>query len=219
MRHRWGQLLLLICAALWSACFPRTAGPRLAHFDQRAPRVGAAAPDFTLRDVDGATVSLSDLVGERPVVLQLGSHTCPVYRYRRHWMDDLIADYGDRVDFRIVYTLEAHPKGSKSPYAEGIWVSLPNRVSGVLLPQPATFEERLARARFSRDRLGLDQSVLVDGMDNRVWSAYGAASSPAFVLDRHGTVALAQVWIEPREIRAVLDRLLADTRSSPARDF
>lgn len=202
-------LLLVTCALAAAGCFPRTAGPRLAHFEELAPRVGEPAPEFELRDVDGEVVALSDLVGERPLVLQLGSHTCPVYRYRRHWMDDLVAAYGERVDFRVIYTLEAHPKGSNSPYADGEWVSSINRLTGVLLAQPADFDERLERARFSRERLGLAQGILVDGMDDAVWSAYGAASSPAFVVDRDGTVVLSQVWIVPRQIRAALDRLLA----------
>lgn len=206
LRAPW---LALAAALALGACFPRDAGPRLAHFATVAPAVGEPAPDLALYDLDGAPVTLSELVGDKPMVLQLGSHTCPVYRYRRHWMDGLVEDYGERVDFRIVYTLEAHPQGSKSPYAEGEWVSMVNRVTGVLLPQPESLEARLERARFSRQKLKLEQPMLVDGMDNRVWETYGAASSPAFVIDRDGKVVLAQVWLDPREIRATLDRLLA----------
>jgi hypothetical protein len=36
---------------------------------------GEAAPDFTLRDVDGAEFHLADLTGKRPVVIEFGSYT------------------------------------------------------------------------------------------------------------------------------------------------
>ena len=40
------------------------------------------------------------------------------------------------------------------------------------------------------------------------WRAYGAASSPGFVIDRNGRIVLRQVWIDPEEIDTVLDSLL-----------
>ena len=45
-------------------------------YDAHAPRVGDAAPDFELRDSDGAhPVKLSDFRGDRPVALVFGSFT------------------------------------------------------------------------------------------------------------------------------------------------
>ncbi len=44
--------------------------------DARAPRVGDLAPDFELRDCDGANpVTLSSFRGDRPVALVFGSFT------------------------------------------------------------------------------------------------------------------------------------------------
>ena len=60
----------------------------------------------------------------------------------------------------------------------------------------------------SRDTLGLNYSVAVTGMDDTVWKAYGAASSPGFVIDRHGRIVLRQVWIDPEEIDRTLEQLL-----------
>ena len=50
--------------------------------------------------------------------------------------------------------------------------------------------------------------MLIDEMNNAVWQAYGAASSPAFVIDTKGKIAARQVWINPKELRQVLSRLL-----------
>lgn len=206
------SLLLLPLALFAAGCFPHHAGPRLAHFHDQAPAVGEPAPNFTLRDLDGRPVELAELIGERPIVLQLGSHTCPVYRYRRFWMRDLHEEFGDRVHFLIVYTVEAHPVGSKSPYTDEEWDTWWNRLTGVRVRQPADEESRREQASFSRERLKLGgATMVVDEMDDPVWRAYGGASSPAFVIDREGRVVARQVWLEPEKIRQALVRLLDGT--------
>ena len=49
---------------------------RQKKLDQKAPKVGDLAPDFTLSDVsDEYSVTLSDFRGEKPVVLVFGSYT------------------------------------------------------------------------------------------------------------------------------------------------
>lgn len=201
-------LILLLFTLVALGCFPHQPGPRLAHFAEQAPAVGDPAPDFELIDLDGNAVELSEWIGEKPIVLRLGSHSCPVYRYRRFSLEPLIEEYEDRVHFLTVYTLEAHPVGSQSPYADDEWVSLPNRVTGVFVEQPANAEERLETARSSHDTLDLPEPMVVDDMDNSVWKAYGSASSPAFVIDREGRIALRQVWLDPKGIRRALEELL-----------
>ena len=198
------------CSLFSKSLFPKKAGVRLAHFSEQAPAPGEAAPLFELRDLDGRIVRLADLLGDRPVVLQLGSHSCPVYRYRRHWMDGLIEEYRDRVHFLLVYTIEAHPVGSKSPYADGEWDPWINRLTGVRVRQPSSLQERTSQAERSFTKLKLEQAMVVDEMDDAVWRAYGSASAPAFVIDRNGVVVARQVWIAPARIRELLDRLLAE---------
>ncbi|MEE8524891.1 MAG: deiodinase-like protein, partial [Thermoanaerobaculia bacterium] len=164
-----------------AGCFPHQPGPRLAHFETTAPVVGEPAPDFALRDLDGRTVELAELIGDRPIVLRFGSHSCPVYRYRRFSMSNLWEEFRGRVHFLLIYTLEAHPVGSKSPYADGEWDPWWNRLTGVRVQQTEDEESRRRQAAFSHQRLDLEPPMVVDDLDNAVWQAYGAASSPAFV--------------------------------------
>ncbi|HVS16118.1 MAG TPA: deiodinase-like protein [Thermoanaerobaculia bacterium] len=209
-RLAFAVIMAVSLLAAGCSLFPKEAGAPLAHFAEQAPAPGETAPLFELRDLNGRIVRLADLLGDRPVVLQLGSHSCPVYRYRRHWMDGLIEELQDRVHFLLVYTIEAHPVGSKSPHADGEWDPWINRLTRVRVRQPSTMEERVAQAEHSRTKLKLERAMVVDEMDNSVWGAYGAASSPAFVIDRNGVVVAGQVWIEPAQIRELLERLLAE---------
>jgi len=208
VRFSWRTLLAVVFLLCLGGCFPHEPGRRLAHFADEAPAVGAPAPDFVLQDVDGESVALSDLIGSRPIVVQLGSVSCPVFRYRRFGVEGLLEEFQDEVEFVVVYTVEAHPEGSKSPYDDEEWLTLINRFTGVRVAQPDDVESRRAEARGVADRFGLEQRVLIDGLDNEVWRSYGSAPSAAFVLDREGRVALRQVWIDPAEIRQTLNRLL-----------
>lgn len=204
-----GRLALALASvAALSGCFPRSAGPRLAHFADQAPAVGRPAPDVSLEAPDGTRIRLSELWRERPVVLQLGSHTCPVFRYRRFGMEELWEEWHDRVHFVVVYTREAHPVEDPSPYAEGEWDLWINRLTGVRLSEPESYEARRARARFSHERLDLPIPFVVDGMDDAVWRLFGAAPSAAFVISPEGTVAAAQAWVRPAELDRVLAGLL-----------
>ncbi|MEM8932324.1 MAG: deiodinase-like protein [Acidobacteriota bacterium] len=210
MRHLPRLVILLLGAGLVGGCFPHhQADPRLPHFAEQAPALGEPAPEVDLVDLDGEPFRLADRLGERPLVLRLGSHSCPVYRYRRFSVESLVEDYRDAVDFLVIYTLEAHPSGFKSPFAEGEWNPRINRWLGVHVPQTTDLDQRIARARASHADLGLLEEMVVDTLDDAAWRAYGSAASPAFVFDRHGRVVLRQTWIDPGPIRETLDRLLA----------
>ena len=46
------------------------------RLDERAPKAGDLAPDFTLADVSGTnSITLSNFRGKKPVVLVFGSYT------------------------------------------------------------------------------------------------------------------------------------------------
>jgi hypothetical protein len=47
----------------------------LANYLYERPAVGQKAPDFVLTDLQGRRVRLQDLLGKRPVVLELGNYT------------------------------------------------------------------------------------------------------------------------------------------------
>lgn len=202
-------LASIAAVAALGACFPTAAGPHLAHFAATSPAPGELAPDFILPDLQGDEQALASWIGERPLVLVLGSESCPVFRHRRHWLHGLVRRYRGRVDFLAVYTREAHPVGSPSPHTGEEWDLWVNWLSGVRIAEARSLPERIERASQARESLDLEIPLVVDRMDDAVWRAYGAASAPAFVIDREGKVAARQVWSDPSALRETLDRLLA----------
>ena len=193
---------------LLSGCFPKKAGGSLSHFHVEAPAVGTVAPNFQLADLNGDIVELKDLFGEKPIVLQLGSHTCPVYRYRRFGMRKLYADYKDKAHFLLVYTLEAHPVGAINPYVDREWVSSFNYITNTLIEKHSNYAGRKDIANFSVNKLEVPYPVVIDNMNDAVWKAYGRAPSAAFVIDQSGVIALQLPWVDPKPIANTLDELL-----------
>ncbi len=200
-------LLLIVCVSV-TGCFPKKAGSRLGHFVAESPEVGELAPDFSLQNLNGEEVTLTSLLGSRPIVLQLGSHSCPVYRYRRFSMGKLYREYSDKAHFLLVYTLEAHPVGAINPYVDREWVSSFNYVTNTLVPFHTDMNSRLTTAKSSHESLSIAYPMVVDNMNNEIWQAYGRAPSAAFVIDRDGRIVLRQPWVDPIGIRGALDQLL-----------
>lgn len=199
---------LLLACLLLSGCFPKKAGQHLAHFSAEAPAIGEVAPNFKLKTPDGKTVELKELLGDKPIVLQLGSHTCPVYRYRRFGMSKLYRDYAGKAHFLLVYTLEAHPKGAINPYVDREWVSSFNYFTNTIVKEHQNQKERASMASYSTQKLNVTYPVVVDNMNNEIWKAYGRAPSAAFVIDPVGNISLRLPWVDPTEIAKTLDRIL-----------
>jgi hypothetical protein len=159
--------------------------------------VGERAPLFALRDLQGIEIRLDQFRGKRPVVLVTGSYSCPIYRQRLPALDRLYEKYRDRAAFFILYTVEAHPLGSASPYADREWVTEENRRERILVVQPSSYEERVRLALECQRRLGSRLPVLVDGMNNAAWAQYGKAPNAAYLIDSQGEVQVRQGWFDP----------------------
>ena len=169
------------------------------------PRQGDKAPEFILKDLQGRKVDLNAFKKRKPVILVTGSYTCPVFRDRMRALQLLYEKYRDRAVFYVLYTVEAHPKGSPSPYASEEWIPQENIHDGVIFRKPKSYEERVALAFRSQRDLHSSVPILVDGMDDAVWEEYGSAPNAAFLVGYDGTVVFRQDWFDPLGLeRAVL---------------
>ena len=143
---------------------------------------GEPAPDFTLKTVDGKQdVTLSKLVGPKPVVLIFGNFTCGPFRSQAGNVEKLHRRYRDRATFVMVYVREAHP-------IDGWRMESNDRVE-VSIAQPRNDAERIRVARTCSKRLELGMPMLVDTIGDTVGARYSGMPSRLYLLDHRGRVA------------------------------
>jgi Ca2+-binding EF-hand superfamily protein/thiol-disulfide isomerase/thioredoxin len=186
---------------------------------QPGPVLGSPAPDFTLKTVDGREeITLSKLIGPKPVVLVFGNFTCGPFRMQAGNIDKLYRRYRDRATFVMVYVREAHPTGG--------WQLESNNRIGVAIPQPQSNDERVKVATMCSSRLGLGMPMLVDTIDDAVGARYSGMPSRLYLLDHRGRVAFKNgrgpFGFKPAELEHALILLLQDefpdlkSKDSPA---
>ena len=177
---------------------------RLPRPEDYSPLVGSKAPDVQLRLPGGGTRRLSSLRG-KPVLLAIGSLTCPQFRNGAPLLNELHRRYGGSVTFLLVYIREAHAADGSSP--------LPlNERLGMSVPEARSLEERAGTAALCRKRLSIPYEAVLDGMEGDVEKAFDAFPSRAFVVDREGTVTfsmgLDEQRLRPEALQAALEAVV-----------
>jgi peroxiredoxin len=160
---------------------------------REGPKPGQTAPGFCLETLTGASVCLSEFRG-RPVVLEFGSYTCPIFCANIEPME-AIAQRHPEAAFLVVYTREAHP--------------------GELIPAHRTIQDKREAARRLLADEPIRRAVLIDDIEGTVHRAYGTAWDSVYVIERTGTVVLRQAWTCPTDVDAVLADLAAGASTMP----
>ncbi len=172
---------------------------------QSGPRLDESAPDFTLKTADGRQeITLSKIVGPKPVVLIFGNFTCGPFRSMAGNFEKLNRRYGDRATFVMVYVREAHPTDG--------WRMQSNDSVGVATAQPTTYEERAEVAGRCGKLLNLGFPMLVDTIDDAVGARYSGMPGRFYILDKAGKVAFKNArgpfGFKPAELEQSLILLL-----------
>lgn len=180
-------------------------------FSRTGPKPGESAPDFDLKRARGGKVIASELWKEKPVVLTTGSYSCPIFRSSITPQQKLMNEFEDRVNFVILYVVEAHPRDGNSPYTfpDGPAVVPENENGGVSILQPVTDEQRMQNARECRREFDLKATVAVDALDNATWKAYGSAPNCGYLIGTDGKVVLQQGLFDAEAMRAKIEALLS----------
>ena len=120
-------------------------------------------------------------------------------------MHQLWEKYGDRVDLVVVYVREAHPEDG--------WVVRMNREQDIKILDPTSDEERLAAATSCAIRLKIRMPVVVDEIDDKIASAYGALSDRLYLINKGGKVAYQGdqgPWgFDPNKLEGALKRVVS----------
>jgi Iodothyronine deiodinase/EF hand len=184
------------------------------------PALNERAPDFMLKTPDGKSdVTLSTIIGRKPVVLVFGNYTCRPFRGQGGTLEKLHTRYKDRATFLAVYVREAHPTDG--------WRMEINDVLGVAVRQPRTYAERAGVAQVCASTLGFSFPVLVDTLDDAVNNQYCGIPSRLYLVDSLGRIAYKSgrgpFGFKPAELEQSLIMLLEldasvaspDRRESP----
>jgi peroxiredoxin len=149
------------------------------------PGPGRPAPNLTVRTLDGRPISLRDFRG-KPVVLETGSVTSPVYAGKIDAMNELAARFPD-VHFLLLYVREAHP--------------------GSRVPAHRCEQDKAASARRAQHEVGEWRPILVDDLQGTVHRRFGELPNMVYVLDAGGTVIYRAKWNDVCELALVLDAI------------
>jgi peroxiredoxin len=146
----------ILCVLLMWGFTPVNATPE----NPPADKTTGKAPDFTLKDVDGNDVKLSDFAG-KVVVLEWVNYDCPFVKY--HYSDD-------------VRTMENLARKYK---AQGVvWLT----INSTHYVTPASIKEWAGEK-------GIEDQILLVDTDGTVGHKYHAKTTPhMFVIDKNGTI-------------------------------
>lgn len=109
--------------------------------------------------------------------------------------------YQDRVRFVVVYIREAHPEDG--------WVVIPNRDEDIRFDDPKNDEERHEVASACALRTKIKIPVVVDPIDDKIASAYGALPTRLYLIGRGGKVAYqaerGPFGLKPPDLASAID--------------
>ncbi len=141
-------------------------------------KVGDFAPDFTLPELSGKQVTLSNSGGKKPAVLVFGSCTCPPFRRQIGEVERIYQSYQEKADFLLVYIREAHPRSK-----------IPGINDGQAINQTETLAERMKLAADFAKELKLTMPVVVDKEDNKVNATYAGWPNRFVIVGADGKIA------------------------------
>jgi hypothetical protein len=169
----------------------------LGNWEQLGIQKGQPVPDFTLFTEKGKAFNLeSELRKGKPVVLISGSYTCDVSRGNMEAIRSFQNEFSKDATFFMVYTIDAHPYDTPSPYSPDgkVWVAKNNIRDHIKAAQPKTYNERVTLARRWQSENSIHFEVLIDVPDNLYWKQFGQAPNMVYIISPDQKVFYKQAW-------------------------
>ncbi|GAA0879354.1 hypothetical protein GCM10009119_23220 [Algoriphagus jejuensis] len=169
-------------------------------------QIGEKISELQLYSMEGKAVQLDVRTAGRATLLITGSYTCDETRGNLEGISRLHTKYKDHVDVFLVYTLEAHPLSTQSPYSAepAPWHAMDNIKAGISAEQPRTMDERRQLAEQWIQEENISFPVLLDGPSNEFWNSAGQAPNMAILISEEGEIILKQAWFEENELEESL---------------
>ena len=161
--------------------------------------VGDTMADFTLWDINGDSVTLSEMLNSgKRVLMVAGSYTCPIFRNHMSDLNAVAAQFGNQIECFAVYEVEAHPTGSAQPSSGNLNPSNPP------YNQPNTYGERKSNLQDLLNGANgppagnyipvpVSVPIYIDGPCNEWWQYYNGPNN-AYLIDTNGVLFAYHNW-------------------------
>ena len=147
--------------------------------------------EYDIYDMIGEPIKISTLWSDKPLVLEFGSVSCPIFHANGPSMEDLYKKYdnGSAAKARIglLYTREAHPGWFQSSHAS--------------LDDKLTSADKLKKK-------GLERTIWVDSLSGELHQLLNPKPNSLYIINTDGTVIYKSAWNTPVEVDRVLDNLV-----------
>jgi thiol-disulfide isomerase/thioredoxin len=177
---------------------------RLLFRDLRFPGNAAAPgdpfPAFDIVTTRDEHLVNQDLFDDKPVLFVFGSMTCPMTASSAPSIQELHDEFGEQVDFVMLYVREAHP--------------------GENYPQAETMDDKLTSARALQAFYGIDWTVAADTVAGDLHRALDPKPNAAYLVGRDGKILFRSLWAADYDaLRQALDdaasgRAMINTQST-----
>ena len=159
------------------------------------PKAGEKYIDFSATTLQGKEVSLSDYL-DKPIVLDTGSITCPMYANTTTDMNELQKKYPN-IHFLLLYIREAHPGGKTQSVK--------------------TMEEKISHAKLTDKYYNEQREILIDSLDGNAHNLYGSMPNMTYVIGTDGVVKFRANWTNIDALKDILENI--DTDIIEKQDF
>jgi thiol-disulfide isomerase/thioredoxin len=143
-------------------------------FKQSAAAPGDRVPAFELVTTRGERLVNDEVFGDKPVLFIFGSMTCPMTASSAPSVQELYEEFGERVDFIMLYVREAHP-GENYAQAESI-------------------EDKIGSARALQKFYDIDWIVAADTLHGDLHRALDPKPNAAYLVSSDGEILFRSLW-------------------------
>jgi thiol-disulfide isomerase/thioredoxin len=143
-------------------------------FKQNAAAPGDQVPAFELLTTGGERLVNDNVFGDKPVLFVFGSMTCPMTASSAPSVQELYEEFGESIDFIMMYVREAHP--------------------GENYPQAQSMEEKISFAKALQEFYGIDWTVVADTLDGDLHRALDPRPNAAYLVSSNGEILFRSLW-------------------------
>ena len=149
------------------------------RFDKKAAGPGDPFPSFELVTTSGDSLNNRNVFADKPVLVIFGSMTCPMTASAAPSVQALYDEFGEQIDFIMLYVREAHP--------------------GENFTQTEIMQEKLEHARVLKEFYDIPWTVAADTVDGDLHRALDPKPNAAFLMNREGIILFRSLWAADRD--------------------